>query len=111
YPIASVSDPEPGIRRAFNDLRGTVRGEDRMGLYVIGDDFQGSTQSFLLKLDRMNPVNPATKKRAVSISAVCFPTLVNVFQSGAPQGNVPIANIMREVAEAHDGVLILKRRI
>lgn len=108
YPVLSVSDPEPGVRRSIQDLRPQVRAGDEMSIYVIGDDFRGSTQSFLVKLDRLNPRNPATGKRPVSISAVGFPTLINPFQIGAPQGNARFANIMREIAEAHDGVLILK---
>jgi hypothetical protein len=111
YPILSVSDPEPGVRQAFRDLSSGVNANEKMSLYVIGDDFRGSTQSFLLKLDSLNPRNPKSGKRPVSISAVGFPTLINPFQLGAPQGNVRFANIMREIAEAHDGVLILKPRI
>ena len=108
YPTMSVSDPEPGVRRAINDLKSQVSMSDKMSIYVVGDDFRGSTQSFLIKLDRLNPRNPATGKRPVSISAIGFPTLLNPFQLGAPQGNARFANIMREIAEAHDGVLILK---
>jgi len=108
YPVMSVSDPEPGLRRSIRDLKPQLADDDRMSLYVIGDDFRGSTQSLLLKLDRLNPRDPRTGKRPVSISAVGFPTLVNPFQLGAPQGNARFANIMREIAEAHDGVLILK---
>jgi multidrug efflux pump subunit AcrA (membrane-fusion protein) len=108
YPVMSVSDPEPGLRRSIRDLKPQLNNEDRMSLYVIGDDFRGSTQSLLLKLDRLNPRDPRTGKRPVSISAVGFPTLVNPFQLGAAQGNARFANIMREIAEAHDGVLILK---
>ena len=78
-----------------------------MSLYVIGDDFRGSTQSFLLKLDQLNPRNLKTGQRPVSISAVGFPTLVNPFQIGTPIGNTRFANIMREIAEQHDGVLLL----
>ncbi|MGC6605783.1 MAG: hypothetical protein ACON5O_03390 [Lentimonas sp.] len=111
YPIASASDPENGIRRAISDLKPRLNPDDKMSLYVIGDDFQGSTQSLLIKLDRLNPRDPNTGKRAVSISAVGFPTLISPFQLGAPQGNTRFANIMREIAEAHDGVLILKPRI
>jgi len=111
YPILSVSDPEPGIRQAFRDLKPSITAGDSMSLYVIGDDFRGSTQSFLLKLDRLNRRDPNSGKRSVSISAVGFPTLINPFQIGAPQGNTRFANIMREIAEAHDGVLILKPRI
>ncbi|MGB0744633.1 MAG: hypothetical protein ACPGSB_08910 [Opitutales bacterium] len=108
YPVLSVSDPEPGVRRSVNDLKPQVSAGDKMSIYVIGDDFRGSTQSFLLKLDRLNPRDPSTGKRPVSISAIGFPTLINPFQIGAPQGNTRFANIMREIAEAHDGVLILK---
>ncbi len=111
YPILSVSDPEPGIRRAFRDLRKGLRPDDHMSLYVVGDDFRGNTQNFLIQLDRLNPRNPNTGKRPVSISAIGFPTLVNPFQIGAPQGNTRFANIMRETVEAHAGVLILKPRI
>lgn len=108
YPIASVSNPEPGVRNAIRELKPRLKANDKMSLYVIGDDFQGSTQSFLIKLDRLNPRNPRTEKRPVSISAIGFPTLISPFQLGAPQGNTRFANIMREIAEAHDGVLILK---
>lgn len=111
YPVMSVSDPEPGVRTAINDLKPQASMSDKMSIYVVGDDFRGSTQSFLLKLDRLNPRDPASGKRPVSISAIGFPTLINPFQIGAPQGNSRFANIMREIAEAHDGVLILKPRI
>ncbi len=111
YPKLSISDPEKGIRKAMRDLRSTLKSEDKMSLYVMGDDFQGSTKSFLIQLDRLNPRNPKTGKRPVSISAIGFPTMVNPFRLGAPQGNGRFANIMREISEAHDGVLILKPRI
>lgn len=111
YSILSISDPEPGIRRAFRDLKPNLQVSDQMSIYVIGDDFRGSTKSFLLKLDRLNPKLPKTEKRAVSISAIGFPTSRDPFQIGALQGNARFANIMREIAEAHDGVLILKPRL
>lgn len=111
YPILSISDPEPGIRRAFRDLKTNLQAGDQMSIYVVGDDFRGSTQNFLGKLDRLNPRMPATGKRAVSISGIGFPTSRDPFQLGALQGNARFANIMREIAEAHDGVLILKPRL
>jgi hypothetical protein len=111
YPIASVSDPERGLRNAIRDLKPSLKADDYMSIYVVGDDFRGSTQSLLIQLDRMNPRNPSTGKRPVSISAIGFPTLINPFQIGATQGNTRYANIMREIAEAHDGVLILKPSI
>jgi hypothetical protein len=111
YPVLSVSDPEPGLRRAIRDLKPSLTASDSMSIYVIGDDFRGSTQSLLIQLDRLNPRDPKTGKRPVSISAIGFPTLINPFQIGAAQGNTRYANIMREIAEAHDGVLILKPSI
>lgn len=111
YPIMSESDPTKGLRRAIIDLKPGLKGDDAMSLYVVGDDFRGSTQNLLINLDRLNPKNPSTSKRPVSISAIGFPTLISPLQLGATQGNNRFANIMREIAEAHDGVLILKPRI
>ena len=111
YPISSDSDPTRGLRRSISDLKPGLTAADAMSLYVVGDDFRGSTQSLLINLDRLNPRNPTTGKRPISISAVGFPTLINPFQIGAPQGNTRFANLMREIAEAHDGVLILKPSI
>ena len=111
YNPLSISDPEPGIRQAFRDLKPQLQGADYMSLYVIGDDFRGSTESLLVKLDRLNPKLPESEKRAVSISAIGFPTSKDPFQIGALEGNTRFANIMREIAEAHDGVLILKPNI
>ena len=111
YPIASESDPTSGIRRAIIDLKPNLQANESMSLYVVGDDFRGSTQSLLVNLDRLNPRNPTTGKRPVSISAIGFPTLISPFKIGAPEGNTRYANIMREIAEVHDGVLILKPSI
>ena len=111
YPISSDSDPTRGLRRSISDLRPGLSSSDAMSLYVIGDDFRGSTQSLLISLDRLNPRDSTTGKRPVSISAVGFPTLVNPFRIGAAQGNTRFANVMRELAEGHDGVLILKPSI
>ncbi|MEM8868200.1 MAG: hypothetical protein AAGC73_08030 [Verrucomicrobiota bacterium] len=111
YPGQSASDPEAGIRRAIQNLSSGLSASEKMSLYVLGDDFRGSTQSFLLKLDRLNPRDPSTGKRRVSISAVGFPTMVQPFSLGATQGNTRFAYIMREIAENHDGVLILKPSI
>lgn len=111
YPVSSDSDPTRGLRKSIGDLKPGLSDSDAMSLYVIGDDFRGSTQSLLIHLDRLNPRNPATGKRPISISAVGFPTLINPFQIGAPQGNTRFANVMRDIAEAHDGVLILKPSI
>lgn len=79
-----------------------------MSVYVVGDDFRGNTQGFLHKLDRLNPRDPKTGERAASINAIGFPTIQGPFLIGGLQGNNRFANIMREIAEAHQGVLILR---
>lgn len=111
YPAPSDSDPTRGLRRSFQDLRPNLPTGSKMGLYVVGDDFRGSTQSLLVNLDRLNPRDPRSGQRTASISALGFPTMVNPFRIAAPQGNTHFANAMREVAEAHGGVLILKPSI
>lgn len=111
YPILSVSNPEPGVRRVFRDLAKGVRTNEHLSIYVVGDDFRGNTQNFLIQLDRLNPRNPSTGKRPASINAIGFPTIASPFQIGGLQGNTRFANIMREIADAHEGVLILQPSI
>lgn len=108
YSILSVSDPEPGLQAVFRGLAKSVKNSEHMSVYVVGDDFRGNTQGFLHKLDRMNPRDPKTGERAASINAIGFPTIQGPFLIGGLQGNNRFANIMREIAEAHQGVLILR---
>ncbi len=108
YPGHSVSHPLPGMRRAIRDLKPQVGPDDRMSIYVIGDDFRSSVSSFLIPLDRLNPRDPSTGKRPISINAVGFPTMMHFYRSGSTHGNIRYANAMRETVEEHGGVLILK---
>lgn len=108
YPVLSVSDPEPGLRRLFNGLAKSVDKNQYMSVFVVGDDFRGNTKGFLLQLDRLNPSDPNTGQRAASINAIGFPTIQGPVFTGGLQGNTRFANIMREIAEAHQGVLILR---
>ena len=108
YAVLSVSDPEPGVRAVFQRLAKSVKSDEHMSVYVVGDDFRGNTQGFLHKLDRLNPRDPKTGERAASINAIGFPTIQGPFLIGGLQGNNRFANIMREIAEAHQGVLILR---
>ncbi|PDH28972.1 MAG: hypothetical protein CNE95_05645 [Puniceicoccaceae bacterium MED-G30] len=108
YPLLSVSDPEPGLRRVFRDLAPSVGKNQQMSVYVVGDDFRGNTRGFLHQLDRLNPRDSASGKRPASINAIGFPTIQGPFLIGGLQGNTRFANIMREIAEAHQGVLILR---
>ena len=111
YPILSVSNPEKGIRTVFRDLAPAVRPAEHLSVYVVGDDFRGNTRNFLIQLDRLNPRDPASGQRPASINAIGFPTIANPFQIGGLQGNTRFANIMREIADSHAGVLILQPTI
>ena len=42
--MASVSDPEPGLRRAIRDLKPSLNADEFMSIYV-GDDFRGKVSS------------------------------------------------------------------
>lgn len=108
YPFLSVSDPEPGLRRVFRDLADSASNSGHMSVYLVGDDFRGNTKGFLLLLERLNPRDPGTGQRAASINAIGFPTIQGPFLIGGLQGNTRFANIMRETAETHQGVLILR---
>ena len=78
-----------------------------MSLFVLGDDFRGSTQALLRSLDRANPILRSSQQRAASISAIGFPTRTSPFTIASPVGNTRFANVMREVVREHNGVLIL----
>lgn len=108
YPHASVSDPSPGIGQAIQDLLPKLSDKQVLSLFVLGDDFRGSTQSLLRALDRANPIIASSQQRAASISAIGFPTKTSPFRIAAPVGNTRFANIMREVVREHNGVLILR---
>ncbi|MGB0418406.1 MAG: hypothetical protein ACPGF8_02335 [Opitutales bacterium] len=107
YPFASVSDPSRGIRKSIQDLLPKLDEQKVMSLFVLGDDFRGSTQALLRSLDRANPILRSSQQRAASISAIGFPTRTSPFTIASPVGNTRFANVMREVVREHNGVLIL----
>lgn len=111
YPLASVSDPARGIRQAIQDLLPKLDQKKVLSLFVLGDDFRGSTQAFLHSLDRSNPIIGNSQQRAASISAIGFPTRTSPFSIAAPVGNTRFANIMREVVREHNGALILSHSL
>ena len=111
YPHASVSDPARGVRQAIQDLLPKLAPGKVLSLFVLGDDFRGSTQALLRSLDRSNPIIGNSQQRAASISAIGFPTRTSPFSIAAPVGNTRFANIMREVVHEHNGVLILRNSL
>ncbi len=107
YPAPSASDPEQGMRRAFNDLLPLLDASDEMAMFIFGDDVRRATGTLLVAVDRMNPVDPISGKRSATISGIAFPMLVRGFQLGNVDGSTRFANVMREIVHDHGGILLL----
>jgi len=104
YDIFSNSNPVPGIMRALRQLHDPNDAEMKMGIFILGDEFTGTADAVLRRLDELNPRDD-NGDRKVMISAIGFPTAVRM---GFSMGNtgVKYANLMREVAFQHDGAFI-----
>jgi hypothetical protein len=110
YDIFSNSNPVPGIVRALRTLLSPDDPEMRMTIFILGDEFTGTADAVLRRLEELNPKDEATGKRRVVINAIGFPTAVKM---GFSMGNtgVKYANLMREVAYQHGGAFIALREI
>lgn len=104
YDIFSNSNPVPGIMRALRQLHDPNDPAMKMGIFILGDEFTGTADAVLRRLDELNP-RDENGDRKVMISAIGFPTAVKM---GFSMGNtgVKYANLMREVAFQHDGAFI-----
>ncbi len=104
YDIFSNSNPVPGIMRALRQLHDKENPDMKMGIFILGDEFTGTADAVLRRLDELNP-RDENGDRGVVISALGFPTAVRM---GFSMGNtgVKYANLMREIAYQHDGAFI-----
>jgi hypothetical protein len=104
YNIYSNSNPVPGIMRALRNLYKPDQENMKMGIFIIGDEFTGTADAVLRRIDELNPVR-ADGTRAVVINAIGFPTAVRM---GFSMGNtgVKFANLMRELTFQHGGAFI-----
>jgi hypothetical protein len=109
YDIFSNSNPVPGIMRALRQLHNKEDPEMKMGLFILGDEFTGTADTVLRRLDELNPKGE-DGKRPVMISAIGFPTAVRLGFSMANTG-VKYANLMREVSYQHGGAFIALQEI
>ncbi|AOS43673.1 hypothetical protein Verru16b_00725 [Lacunisphaera limnophila] len=109
YDIFSNSNPVPGIVRALRTLLDENDPEMRMTIFILGDEFTGTADAVLRRLDELNPRNEQGKRRVV-INAIGFPTAVKM---GFSMGNtgVKYANLMREVTFQHGGAFIALQEI
>lgn len=104
YDIFSNSNPVPGIVRALRTLLNRDDPNMRMTIFILGDEFTGTAEAVLRRLDELNPRSKDGKRRVV-INAIGFPTAVRM---GFSMGNtgVKYANLMREVTYQHGGAFI-----
>jgi hypothetical protein len=109
YDIFSNSNPVPGIVRALRSLLDENDPEMKMTIFILGDEFTGTADAVLRRLEELNP-RDASGKRRVVINAIGFPTAVKM---GFSMGNtgVKYANLMREVCFQHGGAFIALQEI
>ena len=109
YDVFSNSNPVPGIVRALRTLYQPTNEKMTMTIFILGDEFTGTADAVLKRLDELNPKN-ADGKRKVVINAIGFPTAIRM---GFSMGNtgVKYANLMREVTYQHGGAFIALREV
>ncbi|HWA24914.1 MAG TPA: hypothetical protein VG734_04495 [Lacunisphaera sp.] len=109
YDVFSNSNPVPGIVRALRTLYQPTNEKMTMTIFILGDEFTGTADAVLKRLDELNPKD-AEGKRKVVINAIAFPTAIRM---GFSMGNtgVKMANLMREVTYQHGGAFIALREV
>ena len=106
YDQDTVSNPVPGIYNALRFLQDKDAPEFRMGIYLLGDEYNSSDRASIA-LDRIDALNPrdASGRRAVTISAIGFPTTVRTHFSMGNTG-LRFANLMRQLTHEHGGSFV-----
>jgi hypothetical protein len=108
YPIASVSDPTPGLISFFKDFQPQKSTDKKIGVYIFGDEFPQTTAGTLSKINQLNPRDPATQKRPVTISGVGFPFRLQE-PPRANQTGYKFASLMRQLTYEHGGAFMVVR--
>jgi len=104
YPRASSSNPVPGLIRALRTFGEKQAAGKRVAIYVLGDEFTQTAAEVLPRIDRLNP-RGSDGRRPVTINALGFPHVVLADRVFTRTG-VRFANLMRELAWAHDGAFV-----
>lgn len=104
YPRSSASNPVPGLIRALRTFGGEAAAGKRVAIFVIGDEFTQTAAEVLPRLDRLNPRGP-DGSRTVAIHAIGLPHVVLADRMFMRTG-IRFANLMRELAWAHDGTFV-----
>ena len=106
YRTASASNPVPGLVRAFKDYNPKNNPDKNIGIYIFGDEFPHTAAPILSKLNKLNPIDPKTGKRAVVINATGFPFRLPKNPQPSQTG-YKFANLMRELTYAHGGAFMV----
>jgi beta-lactamase regulating signal transducer with metallopeptidase domain len=106
YNQDTVSNPVPGIYNAIRFLRDKNASDMRMGIYVLGDEFNSRDPAGTV-LDRINTLNPrdANGRRPITINAIGFPTTIR-YQFSMGNTGLRFANLMRLLTHEHDGSFV-----
>ena len=109
YDVFSNSNPVPGIVRVLRTLLSPDKENMNVTIFILGDEFTGTADAVLKRLDELNPKG-ADGKRKVVINAIGFPTAIRM---GFSMGNtgVKYANLMREITHQHGGAFIALREV
>jgi len=108
YMFPSVSNPIPGLVKIFADFDPERNSDKNIGIYIFGDEFPGTASDVLQRIDKLNPMDPATQQRPAVINAVGFPFRIGHNPSPHDTG-FKFANLMRELAYRHGGTFIIAR--
>ena len=104
YDQDTVSNPVPGIYRAFTSLYDAKNEEMKMGIYVFGDEFTDTADAVVRRLDQLNPADENGNRKVV-INAVGFPTTIR-YQFSMGNTGLKFANLMRTITYLHGGTFI-----
>lgn len=104
YGVFSNSNPVPGIIKAIRTLYQEDDPDMDMGIYVFGDEFTGTADSVLRRIDQLNPMDEEGN-RPVTINAIGFPNVIR-YSFSMGQTGLKFANLMRELTYQHGGAFI-----
>lgn len=104
YPLASESNPVPGIKRAIRDLYDPKAADMKLGIYVLGDEFTGKPEPVIEELKKLNQDKDG--KRIARINAIGFPNVIQVSSMFLGQSGLKFAKLMHDVTYEHGGAFI-----
>jgi hypothetical protein len=104
YGVFSNSNPVPGIIKAIRTLHRPDDPDMDMGVYVFGDEFTGTADGVLRRIDQLNPEDEEGNRK-VTINAIGFPNVIR-YSFSMGQTGLKFANLMRELTYQHGGAFI-----